>query len=167
MARRYMHWLRHENHGDHRVDTIKRTHRCECNECLSARNNGQPDPDQSILKSENEWFDQEAKVLNHFCFMKNRCEFSGATALVEVVVSKNRCEFSGAIASVTAEATGQAAQAGVSSAGTGAGCSAVMNVSAEAECLDLAGSASAGNCSRTYVPKSRLAHADITRAIST
>ena len=137
MARRYMHWLRHEDHSDnqwyhgdnrppsdHRIDTIRRIHPCKCNECLSARNNGQPGPDQSILDLENEWFDREARVFNHSHFMKNGCEFSGATA------------------SGTAEAKGQAAQAGVSSAGTGAGCSAVMNVSAEVQCLDLAGFAS-------------------------
>ena len=88
------------------MDTVRRTHPCECNECVSARNSGQPDPDQFILELENSWFDQEAlTVFNHPYFRKNRCEFSGAAA------------------SMTAEATGQAAQAGVSSAGAGAGCS--------------------------------------------
>jgi hypothetical protein len=52
MAREYMHRLRHENHdddrhlSDHRIDTIRRTHPCDCNECVSARNSGQPDHDQ-------------------------------------------------------------------------------------------------------------------------
>jgi hypothetical protein len=107
-----MHWLRHENHdddqylSDHRIDTIRRTHPCECNECVSARNSGQPDQDQLIHESENNWFNQDAQqVFNHSYFLKHpsdRCEFSGATG--------------------TATATVQAAQAGVSSAGTGAGC---------------------------------------------
>jgi hypothetical protein len=71
-----MHWLRYVNRdddhdrfggvmagqvnmSDHRVDAINRTRACECDECMSARNRGQPELDHSIIEQEHEWFRQD------------------------------------------------------------------------------------------------------------
>ena len=96
--------------SDHRADTINRTHSCECYECSDARDNRQPDPDQSILNKQDEWFAQHAQR----------------------PASGKGCEFQPATASGTAKAEDREKKAGVSSAGTGAGCSAAMGVSAKA-----------------------------------
>ena len=186
MARSYMHWLRHHNHDDdhylsnHRVDTIRRTHPCGCNECVSARNSGQLDQDQLILELENTWFNQdENKVFNHGYFLKHptdECEFSGATetatatgqhaqagfssagtgAGCSAVMTTNASEEAECLGFAAARTTGQEAQAGVSIAGTGAGCSTVMTTccaSDEAECSDLASSTGAGKCSAMTTQK--------------